>query len=88
MSSYLDRIGAGLVLANPEVFGFDHVPEKLVGREVSQEQLAGMFVGLAHPEGTGRALPVAGGRRVGGMGRGASVPEVPGGRRSGRRVSQ
>ena len=65
MSSYLDRIGAGLVLANPEVFGFDYVPEKLVGREDSQEQLAGMFVGLAHPEGAGRAVvtgPVGSGK--------------------------
>ena len=65
MSSYLDRIGAGLVLANPEVFGFDYIPEKLVGREHSQEQLAGMFVGLAHPEGTGRAVitgPVGSGK--------------------------
>ena len=65
MSSYLDRIGAGLVLANPEVFGFDYVPEMLVGRDESQNQLAGMFVGLAHPEGTGRAVvtgPVGSGK--------------------------
>ena len=33
MSSYLDRIGAGLILSRPEVFGFDYVPDLLVGRE-------------------------------------------------------
>jgi len=56
MTSYLDRIGAGLVLAHPEVFGFDHIPEELVGMSDTQAQLAGMFIGLAHPEGTGRAV--------------------------------
>lgn len=65
MGTYLDRIGAGLVLAHPEVFGFDYVPQELVGREHAQKELASMFVGIAHPEGTGRAVvtgPVGSGK--------------------------
>ncbi|MBT5183797.1 MAG: AAA family ATPase [Euryarchaeota archaeon] len=67
MSSYLDRIGAGLVLANPEVFGFDYIPEDLVGRDEIQGQLASIFSSIAHPEGTGRAVvtgPVGSGKTV------------------------
>jgi len=65
MSSYLDRIGAGLVLNNPEVFGFDFMPEELVGREDIQGQLASIFSSISHPEGTGRAVitgPVGSGK--------------------------
>tara|TARA_B100000767_G_scaffold259113_1_gene268540 strand:- start:436 stop:1620 length:1185 start_codon:yes stop_codon:yes gene_type:complete len=65
MSSYLDRIGAGLVLNNPEVFGFDFMPEMLVGREEIQRELAAIFSTIAHPEGTGRAVvtgPVGSGK--------------------------
>ena len=65
MSSYLDRIGAGLVITRPEVFGFDYIPEELVGRENEQRQLATMFNGIAHPDGTGRAVvtgPVGSGK--------------------------
>ena len=67
MSSYLDRIGAGLVLANPGVFGFDYIPEDLVGRDEIQGQLASIFSSIAHPEGTGRAVvtgPVGSGKTV------------------------
>ena len=56
MSSYLDRIGAGFILNKPEVFGFDYVPEILVGREDLQGQLASLFSTIGHPEGTGRAV--------------------------------
>lgn len=65
MSSYLDRIGAGFILNRPEVFGFDYVPEILVGREDLQGQLASLFSTIGHPEGTGRAVvtgPVGSGK--------------------------
>ena len=65
MSSYLDRIGAGFILNKPEVFGFDYVPEILVGREDLQGQLASLFSTISHPEGTGRAVvtgPVGSGK--------------------------
>ena len=65
MSSYLDRIGAGFILNKPEVFGFDYVPEMLVGREDLQGQLASLFSTIGHPEGTGRAIvtgPVGSGK--------------------------
>ena len=67
MSSYLDRIGAGLILSKPEVFGFDYVPDLLVGREDLQGELAAIFGSIAHPEGTGRVVitgPVGSGKTV------------------------
>ena len=67
MSSYLDRIGAGLILSRPEVFGFDYIPNVIVGRESIQGDLAAVFGSLAHPEGTGRAVitgPVGSGKTV------------------------
>ena len=48
MSSYLDRIGAGLILSKPEVFGFDYIPNVIVGRESIQGDLAAVFGSLAH----------------------------------------
>ncbi|MDP6869206.1 MAG: AAA family ATPase [Candidatus Poseidoniaceae archaeon] len=65
MSSYLDRIGAGLVLSQPEIFGFDYIPDELVGRNDDQKQLAGMFIGLGHKDGASRAVvtgPVGSGK--------------------------
>ena len=56
MVGYLDRIGAGSVLANPEVMDFDWMPPELVGRETIQRELASKFSALAHPEGAGRAV--------------------------------
>ena len=67
MSSYLDRIGAGLILNKPEVFGFDFIPENLVGREDLQGELAAILGSIAHPEGTGRVVitgPVGSGKTV------------------------
>ena len=67
MSSYLDRIGAGLILSRPEVFGFDFVPDLLVGREDIQSELAAILGSIAHPEGTGRVVitgPVGSGKTV------------------------
>ena len=65
MASYLDRIGAGFILSKPEVFGFDYIPDQLVGRENEQQKLAEMFIGIGHHEGTGRAVvtgPVGSGK--------------------------
>ena len=56
MTSYLDRIGAGSVLADPEVMDFDWMPPELVGRDEVQRELASKFSTLAHPEGTGRVV--------------------------------
>ncbi|MFL2970314.1 MAG: AAA family ATPase, partial [Candidatus Poseidoniaceae archaeon] len=67
MTSYLDRIGAGAVLANPEVLDFDWTPPELVGREPVQRELAAKFSTLNHPEGAGRAVitgPVGSGKTV------------------------
>ena len=65
MTNYLDRIGAGLVLANPEVFNFDYVPEHMVGRGEIQNELASKFTTLHLPEGSGRVVitgPVGSGK--------------------------
>ena len=43
MVDYLDRIGAGLIIAHPEMLDFDYVPEELVGREEIQRELASRF---------------------------------------------
>jgi cell division control protein 6 len=54
-----------MILAHPEVFGFDYIPDELVGRDHAQKELAIMFAGLSHPEGTGRAVvtgPVGSGK--------------------------
>ena len=56
MTSYLDRIGAGLVINRPDVFGFDYLPDELVGRDDYQVQLASIFSNIAHPNGTSRAV--------------------------------
>ena len=40
MTSYLDRIGAGAVLANPEVLDFDWTPPELVGPAWSREMMS------------------------------------------------
>ncbi len=67
MSNYLDRIGAGWVLANPEVFNFDYIPNELVGREEIQNELASKFTTLHSPEGSGRVVitgPVGSGKTV------------------------
>lgn len=65
MSTYLDRIGAGLVINRPDVFGFDYLPEVLVGRDDIQVQLASIFSNIAHPNGASRAVitgPVGSGK--------------------------
>ena len=67
MVDYLDRIGAGLVIAHPEMLDFDYVPDELVGRENVQRELASKFSTLASPEGASRAVitgPVGSGKTV------------------------
>ncbi len=67
MSSWLNRIGAGLVLKHPEMLDHDWVPKELVGRDEQLENLAGMFTGIDGPSGSGRAVitgPVGSGKSV------------------------
>ncbi len=67
MVDYLDRIGAGLIIAHPERLDFDFVPEELVGREDVQRELASKFSNVASPEGAARAVitgPVGSGKTV------------------------
>jgi cell division control protein 6 len=67
MVDYLDRIGAGLIIAHPERLDFDFVPEELVGREDIQRELASKFSNVANPEGAARAVitgPVGSGKTV------------------------
>ena len=65
MSTYLDRIGAGLVIKRPDFFGFDYLPQILVGRDEIQVQLASLFSNIAYPNGASRAVitgPVGSGK--------------------------
>ncbi len=67
MSSYLDRIGAGYVIDNPEPLDFDYVPEKLVCREKYQNQLAARFSSIDKHESSCQAIisgPVGSGKTV------------------------
>jgi cell division control protein 6 len=67
MTGYLDRIGAGLIIAHPEMLDFDYVPEELVGREDIQSELASKFTTVGSPEGAARAVitgPVGSGKTV------------------------
>ena len=67
MSDYLDRIGAGFILANPTVLDFDHIPKELVGRDDVKKELASKFTAIASPEGSSRAVitgPVGSGKTV------------------------
>jgi cell division control protein 6 len=67
MTGYLDRIGAGLIIARPEMLDFDYVPETLVAREEIQTELAAKFTTVGTPEGAARAVitgPVGSGKTV------------------------
>ncbi|RJU99115.1 MAG: AAA family ATPase [Candidatus Poseidoniales archaeon] len=67
MASYLDRIGAGLIIAHPEMLDFDYVPDELVKREAIQTELASKFTTVGSPEGAARAVitgPVGSGKTV------------------------
>lgn len=56
MSDYLDRIGAGLVIKNPERFSFDYIPPELVGRDTEISNLASMMRGLFSDNSSGRSI--------------------------------
>jgi Cdc6-like AAA superfamily ATPase len=65
MSDYLDRIGSGFILLNPDPLDFDYIPEVMVGRETIQETLAGKFHSIAHPNGSANVVitgPVGSGK--------------------------
>ncbi|MEK9650608.1 MAG: AAA family ATPase [Poseidonia sp.] len=67
MTGYLDRIGAGLIIARPEMLDFDYLPETLVAREEIQTELAAKFTTVGTPEGAARAVitgPVGSGKTV------------------------
>ena len=56
MANYLNRIGAGLILADASPLSYDWVPPGLVGRDTEQEMLAGMFAAIATPGMSCRAV--------------------------------
>ncbi len=67
MSDYLDRIGSGFILLNPDPLDFDYIPEVMVGREDIQEALAGKFHSIAHPNGSANVVitgPVGSGKTL------------------------
>ena len=67
MSDYLDRIGSGFILLNPDPLDFDFIPEVMVGRETIQETLAAKFHSIAHPNGSANVVitgPVGSGKTL------------------------
>jgi len=65
MASWIDRIGAGLVLKQPEMLDHDWIPSELVGRDDQLVVLASMFSGIEAANGSGRAVvtgPVGSGK--------------------------
>ncbi|MEC7167806.1 MAG: AAA family ATPase [Candidatus Thermoplasmatota archaeon] len=67
MSDYLDRIGSGFILLNPDPLDFDYIPEVMVGRETIQETLAAKFHSIAHPNGSANVVitgPVGSGKTL------------------------
>jgi len=67
MSDYLDRIGSGFILLNPDPLDFDYIPEVMVGRETIQETMAGKFHSIAHPNGSSNVVitgPVGSGKTL------------------------
>ena len=67
MSDYLDRIGSGFILLNPDPLDFDYIPEEMVGREIIQQNLAGKFHSIAHPNGSANVVitgPVGSGKTL------------------------
>tara|TARA_B100001027_G_scaffold216858_1_gene194693 strand:+ start:3060 stop:4277 length:1218 start_codon:yes stop_codon:yes gene_type:complete len=67
MVDYLDRIGAGYVIHDPEPLDFDYVPQQIVCREQYQNQLAARFASIDRLESSCRAVitgPVGSGKTV------------------------
>lgn len=67
MVDYLDRIGAGYVINDPEPLDFDYIPQELVSRTEYQKQLAARFASIDKHEASCRAVitgPVGSGKTV------------------------
>ena len=67
MSDYLDRIGSGLILLDPEPLYFDFIPETMVGREDIQSNLAAKFHSISHPNSSANVVitgPVGSGKTL------------------------
>tara|TARA_Y100001935_G_C17303034_1_gene510511 strand:- start:75 stop:1292 length:1218 start_codon:yes stop_codon:yes gene_type:complete len=67
MVDYLDRIGAGYVINDPEPLDFDYIPQELVSRAEYQKQLAARFASIDKHEASCRAVitgPVGSGKTV------------------------
>ncbi len=56
MSDYLDRIGAGLVIADTEPFNFDFLPPELVMRDEEMSQFAKMMSAVISQNGSSTAI--------------------------------
>ena len=67
MASYLDRIGAGLVINDPTPLEYEFVPNELKGRDTELGRLATLFSGIDRPGVSRQALltgPVGSGKTV------------------------
>ena len=67
MVDYLDRIGAGYIINDPEPLDFDYIPQELVSRAEYQKQLAARFASIDKHEASCRAVitgPVGSGKTV------------------------
>ncbi len=67
MASYLDRIGAGLVISDPTPLEYEFVPNELKGRDAELGRLATLFSGIDRPGVSRQALltgPVGSGKTV------------------------
>ncbi len=67
MSGYLDRIGAGFVIKDPNPLDFDFIPETIVARELFQNQLATRFSSIDKIDSSCQAVitgPVGSGKTV------------------------
>ncbi len=67
MASYLDRIGAGLVIRDPTPLEYEFMPNELKGRDTELSRLATLFSGIHRPGVSRQALltgPVGSGKTV------------------------
>ena len=56
MADYLDRIGAGLILASGEPLSYDWTPPELVGRDSELSEFASLFYGIENHNVSCRAV--------------------------------
>jgi len=67
MASYLDNIGAGLVIRDPNPLEYEFMPNELKGRDAELGRLATLFAGIDRPGVSRQALltgPVGSGKTV------------------------